>query len=122
MDALAIVNKVGSFVGNMVHKRETFLNLNDQDSISFPSASTSYPQDRMYNTPRITGYSIAWTIISLVIGILVGIFAAYLSWQCNAKLEYHMGFRVIFAIFAYLFGLIYIILYYTMRWDVCREI
>lgn len=61
-------------------------------------------------------------VLSLILGVVIGLYAAYLSWQCNAKLSYNTFLKVIFAIFAYMFGLIYLILYVVMRWDTCRRL
>ena len=62
------------------------------------------------------------TVLSLVIGVALGVLAAYLSWQCNTRLDYHIVWKVINAVVAYLFGLMYILLYAIFRWDVCKKI
>lgn len=72
------------------------------------------------STPA-TGVTIA-DILSFVLGIIIGLYAAYLSWQCNSKMNYGTFLKVIFAIFAYIFGLVYLILYLIMRYDTCRVI
>lgn len=61
-------------------------------------------------------------ILSFILGVVIGLYAAYLSWQCNAKLNYNVFLKVVFAIFAYMFGLTYLILYVVMRWDTCRRL
>lgn len=61
-------------------------------------------------------------ILTFVLGVIIGLYAAYLSWQCNSKLDYNLFLKVIFSVFAYLFGLVYLILYLVMRWDVCKKI
>jgi hypothetical protein len=61
-------------------------------------------------------------LISFAIGIIIGIVAVYLSWTCNTAMQYNFALKVFFAIFAYLFGLIYIILYIIMRYDTCSYI
>lgn len=57
--------------------------------------------------------------VSLVLGIIIGLYAAYLSWMCNDKVGYPIFIKAIFAVFAYIFGLVYLILYLLMKWDVC---
>lgn len=57
-----------------------------------------------------------------IMGVAIGLYAAYLSFQCNSKLKYNMILRVLFAVFAYVFGLVYLILYVVMRWDVCNAL
>lgn len=61
--------------------------------------------------------AIAWTI-----GIAIGASAAYLSWQCNSRMQYGIVWKAVNAVFAYMFGLVYLLLYVVFRWDVCRRI
>lgn len=61
-------------------------------------------------------------VLSFLLGVVIGLYAAYLSWQCNSKLSYSVVLKVIFALFAYIFGLVYLILYVVMRWDTCRRL
>lgn len=61
-------------------------------------------------------------ILSFVLGLVIGLLAAYLSWQCNSKLSYNTFLKVIFSIFAYLFGFVYLVLYVIMRWDTCKRL
>lgn len=61
-------------------------------------------------------------LVSFAIGIILGIVAVYLSWTCNTALQYNFGLKVFFAIFAYIFGLLYLILYILMRYDTCAYI
>lgn len=61
-------------------------------------------------------------IVSLVIGIVIGVVAAYLSWSCNSALQYNIALKIFFALLAYFFGLVYIILYIIMRYDTCTYI
>ena len=61
-------------------------------------------------------------IVSFIISILIGLFAIYLSWTCNSTMNYNTVLKVIYAFFAYFFGIIYIILYMIMRYDTCTYI
>ena len=61
-------------------------------------------------------------VLTFALGVIIGLYAAYLSWQCNSKLDYNLFVKVIFSVFAYLFGLVYLILYLVMRWDVCKKL
>lgn len=76
---------------------------------------TSNFADSNNNTEKIT----TSTIISMIIGISIGLFAAYLSWKCNTKFKYSTWLKVLYAFLAYIFGLIYIILHFIFRYDVC---
>jgi hypothetical protein len=46
-------------------------------------------------------YSFLWFCVNCI--------AAYLSWSCNENKNLNIGFRIFFAIIAYSFGIIYII-------------
>lgn len=58
-------------------------------------------------------------IISSVISFLIGVFAAYLSWSCNTIQGYNIFPKIVFAFFAWIFGLFYLILYGLFR-SPCR--
>ena len=45
--------------------------------------------------------------------ILINIYAALLSWSCNKNV--HIFARIVFAFFAFLFGIVYILLHLTFR-------
>lgn len=66
--------------------------------------------------------NVTWNIISVIISLLVGLFALYLSWSCNTALGYHIVLKIIFGFFAFLFGLVYIVLYIILRIDTCAKI
>ena len=57
--------------------------------------------------------------IVLLILIAISVWAAYLSWSCNTVLGYSVFARVIFSLFAALFGLTYLFWYWIMRSDAC---
>lgn len=61
-------------------------------------------------------------VLSLILSILIGSVAAYLSWQCNTLTETNVVLKIIFALFAFIFGLLYIILYFFFRWGDCKYI
>ena len=55
----------------------------------------------------------AWTITKFVIGIALGVFAGYVSWQSNSALiggGFDTFLRVVYAFFAFLFGLLYLVI------------
>lgn len=51
---------------------------------------------------------------------IVGLIAAYLSWNCNTAKGYTFVEKVIFSFFAYIFGGIYILYYFLVRYDECK--
>jgi hypothetical protein len=58
------------------------------------------------------------TILSLIIGL----YAAYLSYDCNSKKNIPEISKIIFAVFAYLFGLFYLVYYYLFQYDICIKL
>lgn len=52
-----------------------------------------------------------WTIL----GILIGVYAVYLSWSCNTKQGVTVIPKIIYGVFAWIFGTLYLILYFFMR-------
>ena len=59
------------------------------------------------------------TILSTLFGLFIGFSSAYLSWTCNTALGISTGMKVLYAIFAFLFGLIYLIFYLIFRAGTC---
>lgn len=57
------------------------------------------------------------TIIGIIAFIAFGIAAVYFSWVSNTVCEWNVGFKIIYAIFAFLFGLSYVIIYVINRMD-----
>lgn len=70
-------------------------------------------------TPNKTAL-MAGTIISIIIGFCIGIFAAHLSWSCNTAEGYSTGVKIIYAVFAFIFGLIYLLFYLIFRAGKCN--
>ena len=68
-------------------------------------------------TTANTSYSIATLIISL----LISFYAVYLSWSCNTTLGINTGLKVLYAFFAFIFGLLYLIFYLIFRAGQCNQ-
>jgi len=58
-------------------------------------------------------------IIGLIISVAIGGYAAYLSYECNTKHNMSEPIKIVYAILAYIFGLIYLIYYLLFRGDYC---
>ncbi len=58
--------------------------------------------------------------IGLIIAILIGAYAAHLSYECNTKLKIPEFQKIIYAILAYIFGIIYLLYYFLFRSDACH--
>jgi len=57
----------------------------------------------------------------LIISIFMGSFAAYLSYDCNSKKNMSEIQKILWAILAYIFGLLYLIYYALFRFDSCNQ-
>jgi predicted PurR-regulated permease PerM len=60
--------------------------------------------------------------IGTVISNIIGLYAAYLSYDCNTKKNISEIAKIIFAIFAYIFGLFYLMYYYLFQYDTCNSL
>ena len=56
-------------------------------------------------------------IVFFVISAIVGIYSAYLSWQTNTVFEISPPMKALFAFFAFLGGITYLVLFYIFRWS-----
>lgn len=56
-----------------------------------------------------------------VIGALIGGYAAYLSWSCNTMQGIEPVAKVIYAVLAFFFGSLYLLLYWLFR-SPCRPL
>lgn len=56
--------------------------------------------------------------LTFVLSFIISIYAAFLSWTCNKNIEI-VG-RVIYSIFAFLFGFTYIVLFLIFRLEECN--
>jgi len=63
---------------------------------------------------------VAISPLYMVVGICIGVYAAYLSWTCNTAQGIEVPLKVIYAMFAYFFGLIYLVLFMIFRWGTCH--
>lgn len=66
--------------------------------------------------------SLAATIIGWVIVGLFGLWAGYLSWQANTLVNWNIFAKAIFALFAALNGIGYLITYLIFKWDLVLEL
>jgi len=51
--------------------------------------------------------------------ILIGALAIYLSWTCNTKSGLDVPMKILYAFFAYIFGVFYLLYYVFVRYDDC---
>lgn len=86
------------------------------DGTSGTTTSTTQSNTNTDSTRKISVFKVTMFLISLFIGI----YAAMLSWRCNTALGMGVLPKAIFALFAFLFGLVYLILYLILRWSDCK--
>ncbi len=55
-----------------------------------------------------------------VFSLIIGLVAAYLSWTCNTTFGVSFPLKIIYALFAYIFGLFYIIIYFIFLKGKCE--
>ena len=61
-------------------------------------------------------------IIVLIIYILLGLYAAKLSWNSNSRIHWDTGFKIFFAIFAFLSPLSYLPSHLIYKVDLLRAL
>ena len=59
------------------------------------------------------------SMLGMIISIAIGGYAAYLSYECNTRHNMSEPMKIIYAILAYIFGLLYLIYYVLFRSDYC---
>jgi hypothetical protein len=57
---------------------------------------------------------------TFILMLLINSYAAYLSWECNSKNNYPLVLKLVFSLFAFMFGTLYIIYYILFRFDSCN--
>ena len=97
MDALEIIKQINNY------KRKV-------EKMEYKSGQKPVPEEN----PNSNMMSIG-TIISMMIGL----YAAHLSYECNSKKNIPEMSKIVFSVFAYIFGLFYLIYYYLFQYDNC---
>ncbi|ABT15222.1 hypothetical protein NY2A_B823L [Paramecium bursaria Chlorella virus NY2A] len=64
-----------------------------------------------------TGKSLINTI-QLILSLTISTYAAFLSWNCSVG--DHPFFRILFAILAFWFGILYILYYVLLKQNACK--
>jgi|UniRef100_A0A6C0HDB8 hypothetical protein len=52
--------------------------------------------------------------------LIIGLIAAYISWNCNSRKGYTLLEKIIFSFFAFIFGGVYLLYYFLVRYDECK--
>jgi hypothetical protein len=59
--------------------------------------------------------------ITFLLMLLINSYAAYLSWECNSGKNYPLAMKIIFSLFAFIFGTLYLLYYVLFRFDECNK-
>jgi len=57
----------------------------------------------------------------MIMELLVGVIAVYLSWTCNTKAGIEVPMKIFYALFAYVFGILYLLYYAFARYSDCSS-
>ena len=60
-----------------------------------------------------------YSIFQIILSILVSSLAVYLSWTCNSAVGINVLLKIIYAIFAFLFGPLYFVYYLLVQQNTC---
>jgi hypothetical protein len=58
---------------------------------------------------------------TFILMLLINSYAAYLSWDCNTSKNYPLMLKVLFSLFAFMFGSLYIVYYILFKFDDCNQ-
>jgi hypothetical protein len=116
MDALQIIKQINNYkrkVENMQY------NLTPSKTTSKTLGNKDETLSTEVNNYEMTTYDSNMMNIGTIISMMIGIYASYLSYECNSKKNIPEIQKIMFAIFAYIFGLFYLIYYYLFQYETC---
>ena len=58
---------------------------------------------------------------TFILMLFINSYAAYLSWDCNTKNNYPLSLKIVFSLFAFMFGSFYLLYYILFRFDTCNR-
>ena len=58
---------------------------------------------------------------TFILMLFINSYAAYLSWDCNTKNNYPLSLKIVFSLFAFMFGSFYLLYYILFRFDTCNK-
>jgi len=74
-------------------------------------------EEEDYNLMSVSNVS----MFSFLLMIMINSYAAYLSWDCNSSKNYPLILKVVFSLFAFMFGSIYIVYFILFKFDECNQ-
>jgi len=87
----------------------------------------NFTQDSTQSSSSSGGFDFVILLVWIV-NFIIGVGAAWLSWRCNTDVELFSGsesnifLKIVFAIFAFLFGYYYIMFYLFLKVNMCHQI
>ena len=61
------------------------------------------------------------SMTTFILMLFINSYAAYLSWDCNTKNNYPLSLKIVFSLFAFMFGSFYLLYYILFRFDTCNK-
>ena len=84
--------------------------------------STNTVYIRVEDDKALETFSTVFVVFGVVWMLIVGVPAVYLSWTSNTLIGWHVGFKIFFAIFAFLTGLSYLLTHLINKLDLINFI
>jgi len=76
------------------------------------------PEEKFTSMPKISPQKSLMSIIQFVLSLTISSYAAYLSWNCSAG-DLPI-FRIMWAIIAFMFGVLYILFFVLFKAKSCK--
>lgn len=108
--ASLIVNKLTS-------RRERFI---DDEDLYYMGSGSPTPSSAWGATSAPRGGGKGFDAFSFIVSALISAIAVYLSWTCNSALGYNMVEKVLYALAAGFFGVVYLFYFVLIRGDTCK--
>ena len=78
-------------------------------------------EDEEYEEDEIDNTASKISNGTFILMLLINSYAAYLSWDCNTNKNYPMMLKLVFSLFAFMFGSLYIVYYILFKFDDCNQ-
>lgn len=106
----------------MYKNMETDNNNSEKNKENYYSYNQVNCQDMRQREQIVEPMSTPLTILVFIIYLILGIYAARLSWYSNTKAGWSQGYKVLFAIIAFMFPITYITVHILFKVDLLSRI
>ena len=125
MDSMDSMNSMNSMSGNNMQTMSMPTDLDDANTtnnisitnIEVTNVGVDDESQEMNQKTKADRLSTTTFILMLFINS----YAAYLSWDCNTKNNYPLSLKIVFSLFAFMFGSFYLLYYILFRFDSCNK-